>query len=123
MRAQAKALDAWRASGRPIGPLHGLPVALKDIIDTKGIPTENGTAIDAGRVPDRDAAVVQRLKAAGAVILGKTVTTELAFLTPAGTRNPHDPARHARRLVVGVGRGRGGRDGAAGGRHPDRRGR
>jgi aspartyl-tRNA(Asn)/glutamyl-tRNA(Gln) amidotransferase subunit A len=92
VRAQAKALDAHRGTGRPIGPLHGLPVGLKDIIDTRRIPTENGTAIDAGRVPREDAFVVARLKAAGALILGKTATTELAFFSPAPTRNPANPA-------------------------------
>lgn len=86
--AQARALDARRQSGAPIGPLHGLPVALKDIIDTKGIPTENGTPIDAGRVPAADAWIVARLRAAGAVILGKTVTTECAYMHPGKTRNP-----------------------------------
>jgi Asp-tRNA(Asn)/Glu-tRNA(Gln) amidotransferase A subunit family amidase len=85
---QAKALDAYRGKGRPLGPLHGLPVAIKDIIDTARIPTENGTAVDAQRVPEADAAVVERLKASGAIIMGKAVTTELAFLTPSKTRNP-----------------------------------
>ncbi|ADZ69028.1 amidase [Polymorphum gilvum] len=89
--AEAARLDALRTSGRPIGPLHGLPVALKDVIDTARIPTENGTALDAGRVPVEDATVVRRLKAAGALIMGKTVTAELAFLHPGKTRNPHDP--------------------------------
>ena len=89
--AQAERLDQWRQAGRPVGPLHGLPVGLKDIIDTKGIPTENGTAIDAGRVPKADAWIVSRLRAAGAIILGKTVTTECAFMQPGKTRNPHDP--------------------------------
>jgi Asp-tRNA(Asn)/Glu-tRNA(Gln) amidotransferase A subunit family amidase len=89
---QARRLDAFRASGRPVGPLHGMPVALKDIIDTARIPTENGCAVDKGRVPTRDAHVVTRLKAAGAVIMGKTVTTELAFLAPGKTRNPHNHA-------------------------------
>lgn len=89
--AQAQRLDQWRQSGRPLGPLHGLPVGLKDIIDTKGIPTENGTPIDAGRIPTEDAWVAARLRAAGAVILGKTVTTEGAYLHPGKTRNPHDP--------------------------------
>ena len=92
VRAQAKALDAHRATGRPIGPLHGVPVGIKDIIDTARIPTENGTALDAGRVPREDAFVVARLKAAGALILGKTATTELAFFSPAPTRNPANPA-------------------------------
>ena len=90
---QAEALDRHRASGRTIGPLHGLPVGIKDIIDTAGIPTENGTELDAGRVPTEDAFVVTRLKQAGALIFGKTVTTELAFLAPGKTRNPHDPGR------------------------------
>lgn len=90
---QAKQLDQWRQSGKPLGPLHGLPVGLKDIIDTKGIPTENGTPIDAGRVPAEDAWIVARLRAAGAIILGKTVTTECAFMHPGKTRNPHN-GRH-----------------------------
>lgn len=89
---QAEAADARRKSGRQIGPLHGLPVALKDIIDTKGIPTANGTVIDAGRVPERDAEIVQKLRAAGAIIIGKTVTTELALMYPGKTRNPVNPA-------------------------------
>jgi Asp-tRNA(Asn)/Glu-tRNA(Gln) amidotransferase A subunit family amidase len=91
-RKQARALDAHRQAGRAIGPLHGLPVALKDIIDTAKIPTENGCALDKGRVPIRDAAIVERLKAAGAIIMGKTVTTELAFLQAGATRNPHHTA-------------------------------
>lgn len=85
---QARALDARRQSGAAIGPLHGLPVALKDVIDTKGVPTENGTPIDAGRVPTEDAFIVARLRAAGAIILGKTVSTECAFMHPGKTRNP-----------------------------------
>lgn len=89
---QAQRLDAWRQSGKALGPLHGLPVGLKDIVDTKGIPTENGTAIDAGRVPAQDAWIVARLRAAGAIILGKTVTTECAFMHPGKTRNPHNGA-------------------------------
>jgi len=90
VRAQAEALDARRMKGLALGPLHGIPVALKDIIDTKGIPTENGTIIDAGRVPKRDAELVSRLRSAGAVIFGKTHTTPLAYMTPAKTRNPHN---------------------------------
>lgn len=85
---QAGELDARRAAGKAIGPLHGLPVGIKDIVDTAGIPTENGTIIDAGRVPDKDAAIVEKLKSAGAIIMGKTVTTELALLHPSRTRNP-----------------------------------
>jgi Asp-tRNA(Asn)/Glu-tRNA(Gln) amidotransferase A subunit family amidase len=91
-RQQAKALDAQRQAGRPIGALHGLPVALKDIIDTAKIPTENGCPLDAGRIPIKDAAIVARLKAAGAVIMGKTITTELAYMHAGPTRNPLNPA-------------------------------
>lgn len=88
VRDQAKQLDQYRLRGMPLGPLHGIPVALKDIIDTKAIPTENGTQIDSGRVPTKDAVIVDRLRSAGAIIFGKTRTTELAFLEPCETINP-----------------------------------
>ncbi|HEX9182637.1 MAG TPA: amidase [Burkholderiales bacterium] len=88
---QARARDADRREGRPTGPLHGVPVGIKDIIDTGDMPTEDGTALHAGRMPDTDAAVVAMLRAAGAVILGKTVTTECAYFHPGKTRNPHNP--------------------------------
>jgi Asp-tRNA(Asn)/Glu-tRNA(Gln) amidotransferase A subunit family amidase len=90
--AQARARDRDRSEGRPLGALHGLPVGIKDIIDTADMPTEDGTVLHAGRRPDADAAVVRMLRAAGAVIFGKTVTTELATYAPGKTRNPHDPA-------------------------------
>lgn len=89
---QAEALDRYRQTGRAVGPLHGLPVGVKDIIDTADLPTENGNALDRGRRPTEDAWLVGRLKAAGAVIPGKTVTTECAYLAPAKTRNPHNPS-------------------------------
>ena len=73
----------------PQGALAGVPVAVKDIIDTADQPTENGTPLDAGRRPGADATVVRRLRAAGALILGKTVTTELACGAARATRNPH----------------------------------
>ncbi len=92
-RSQADACDAMQRAGRPLGPLHGIPVGLKDIIDTADMPTEYGTVLCAGRRPARDATVVSRLRAAGAVIMGKTVTTELAVVHPAGTRHPLDPTR------------------------------
>jgi Asp-tRNA(Asn)/Glu-tRNA(Gln) amidotransferase A subunit family amidase len=92
-RAAAKAVDDYRASGRPIGALHGLTVGVKDIIDTADMPTENGTRIDAGRRPGKDATIVRRLREAGAIVMGKTVTTELAYFSPGKTRNPHDPER------------------------------
>lgn len=88
--AQARALDDRRKSGASLGSLHGLPVGIKDVIDVARVPGENGTGIDRGRVPGEDAALVARLRAAGAVIMGKTVTTEMAFLHPSKTRNPHD---------------------------------
>jgi len=89
--SQAEELDTIRQAGRPVGPLHGVPIGLKDIIDTDDFPTERGTPIFSGRKPSNDAALVERLREAGAVILGKTATTELAFMHPAETRNPHDP--------------------------------
>jgi Asp-tRNA(Asn)/Glu-tRNA(Gln) amidotransferase A subunit family amidase len=89
--AQARAADELRKSGAPVGPLHGVPVGIKDIFDTADMPTEDGTVLHAGRTPAEDAAVVARLRAAGAVIMGKTVTTELATYTPGKTRNPHNP--------------------------------
>jgi Asp-tRNA(Asn)/Glu-tRNA(Gln) amidotransferase A subunit family amidase len=89
--AQARAADEWRLSGRPTGPLHGVPVGIKDIFDTADMPTENGSVLHAGRTPSRDATAVARLRAAGAVIMGKTVTTEFAYFAPGKTRNPHNP--------------------------------
>lgn len=85
---QARRADARRAAGAPTGPLHGIPVAVKDIIDTEDMPTENGSPVFAGRQPEADAAVVSALKQAGAVIMGKTVTAELAASHPGKTRNP-----------------------------------
>ncbi len=88
---QARAADERKRSGEPIGPLHGVPVGLKDIIDTADMPTENGTVLHKGRTPRSDATVVTSLRGAGAVILGKTVTTECAYFSPGKTRNPHNP--------------------------------
>ena len=90
--AQARAADEWRLGGRQIGPLHGVPVGIKDIIDTADMPTENGSVLHAGRTPSRDAPVVAMLRGAGAIIMGKTVTTEFAGAAPGKTRNPHNPA-------------------------------
>lgn len=88
--SQARARDLDRAQGRPMGPLHGVPVGVKDIIDTCDMPTEDGTVLHAGRTPIHDAVVVANLRAAGAVIMGKTVTTECATYSPGKTRNPHN---------------------------------
>ena len=88
--AQARVLDDHRRQGGALGPLHGIPVAIKDIIDTADYPTEFGSPVFAGRQPNFDAA---KLRAAGAVIIGKTVTTEFAYFNPGKTRNPHDVER------------------------------
>ncbi|HEX6338787.1 MAG TPA: amidase [Jiangellaceae bacterium] len=88
---QARRLDAVPSGER--GPLHGIPVGVKDIIDTADLPTEYGSPIYAGHRPAEDAEVVSRLRAAGAVIVGKTVTTEFALFQAGPTTNPHDPNR------------------------------
>lgn len=90
---QAKAADDRRKRGDPIGPLHGVPLGIKDIFDTSDYGTEFGSPLWAGRTPRRDATAVASLRAAGAVIMGKTVTTEYAYFNPGKTRNPHDPER------------------------------
>ncbi len=90
---QAKAADSAIQAGLPLGPLHGVPVGIKDIIDTKDMPTEDGTVLHKGRQPQDDATVVSKLREAGAVIIGKTVTTELAVFSPGKTKNPHDVTR------------------------------
>lgn len=92
--AQAAACDALRQKGLATGPLHGIPVALKDIIETRDMPTQRGTAIFKGRQSETDARIVEMLREAGAVIMGKTVTTELAFVHANETRNPHN-AKHS----------------------------
>ena len=90
---RAAMLDRLRGTGRAVGALHGVPVAIKDVIDTADEPTENGTPVDRDRVPERDAASVTALRAAGALIAGKAATAEMAFLYPGPTRNPRDPSR------------------------------
>ena len=92
-RRQARALDEARANGRPMGSLHGIPVGVKDTFDTNDMPTEDGTVLHASRRPRHDCTAVALLRQAGAVIMGKTVTTELAMFTPGKTHNPRDPAR------------------------------
>src|SRR5215210_8154663 len=85
--ADARARDAEK----PRSPLHGIPVAIKDIIDTADMPTEYGSPIYVGHRPRADAACVTLLRDAGAVIMGKTVTAEFAMSHPGKTRNPLDP--------------------------------
>jgi Asp-tRNA(Asn)/Glu-tRNA(Gln) amidotransferase A subunit family amidase len=88
---QAREADAVRRQGRAVGLLHGVPIGVKDIIETEDMPTENGSPVFAGRRTARDAAIVSQLRQAGAVIMGKTVTTEMAVFHPGKTRNPHRP--------------------------------
>jgi Asp-tRNA(Asn)/Glu-tRNA(Gln) amidotransferase A subunit family amidase len=90
---QACEADRIQQDGQTLGLLHGIPVGVKDIFDTGDMPTEDGTVLHAGRQPQEDATAVALLREAGAVILGKTVTTELAVYAPGKTRNPHDLER------------------------------
>jgi Asp-tRNA(Asn)/Glu-tRNA(Gln) amidotransferase A subunit family amidase len=92
-RADAdRATSRWRA-GRPLSKIDGMPVGIKDIIETADMPTENGSPLFAGFRSERDGASVAALREAGAVVVGKTVTTEFAATEPRGTRNPHDLRR------------------------------
>jgi Asp-tRNA(Asn)/Glu-tRNA(Gln) amidotransferase A subunit family amidase len=88
---QARALDRGGAPGRD-RPLHGVPIGVKDIIDTADLPTEMGSPIYRGNRPTSDAACVALVRSAGAIILGKTVTCEFAGMTPGPTANPHNTA-------------------------------
>ena len=90
---KAEESDKHRKSGKPMGSLHGIPVALKDIIGTYDMPTECGTVLRKGKTQSQDAEIVDLLKSAGAIIMGKTATSELAYLGPPDTRNPHDYSR------------------------------
>lgn len=98
-QAQAQAADAKLAAGEPVGPLHGLPVVHKDLFETKGMRTTYGSPIFADHVPDFDALIVERLRAAGAISLGKSNTPEFGagsqtFNAVFGaTRNPYDLSR------------------------------
>ncbi len=82
---------ALTAAAKATGPLAGIAVGVKDIFDTHDMPTEYGSALYAGNRPASDAAIVAMMRAKGAVVVGKTVTTEFAFLQPPGTRNPRNP--------------------------------
>ena len=90
---KAKEADEYRKSGKPLGSLHGLPVAVKDIIGTLDMPTECGTVLRKEMTGAQDAEVVNLIKIAGAIVMGKTVTTELAYFSPGKTTNPHDSLR------------------------------
>ena len=88
VRTQARQRDRQA----PVGPLHGVPIGIKDVINTADMPTEYNSTIYQGHRPTADADCVTRLKTAGAIIMGKTVTTEFAFRRPGKTTNPHNPA-------------------------------
>lgn len=90
--ADARQADAAVAEGRPLGPLHGVPIGLKDIYYTAGIPTKAGSEVYKDFVPDYDATSLTLLRKAGALMLGKAVTTEFACLDPSPTYNPWNPA-------------------------------
>jgi aspartyl-tRNA(Asn)/glutamyl-tRNA(Gln) amidotransferase subunit A len=87
-RADARRLDEELQRGHDRGPLHGMPVGIKDIIDVRGWPTLAGSSLRAGHLATEDAPLVSRLRERGAVLIGKTVTTEFAGFDPAPTRNP-----------------------------------
>lgn len=92
---QAREADLRQRSGAPLGPLHGLPVGIKDVFDTADAPSEYGSPSLAGRRPDRDADAVARLRDAGAVIMGKTVASEFGMYAATSCRNPRDGRRSA----------------------------
>ncbi|HEY1782823.1 MAG TPA: amidase [Roseiarcus sp.] len=90
--AADRSTERWR-TGKPLSPIDGMPIGVKDIIETIDMATENGSPLFAGFQGNRDGASVAALRDAGAVILGKTVTTEFAWMQPRATRNPWDVTR------------------------------
>lgn len=90
---QAEIADKRHYDGEAEGPLNGVPVGIKDIFDTEDFPTEYGSLIHEGRRTFNDASAVAQLRQAGAIVLGKTVTTEFAVYAPGKTTNPHDASR------------------------------
>jgi Asp-tRNA(Asn)/Glu-tRNA(Gln) amidotransferase A subunit family amidase len=90
--AADRSTERWR-TGKPLSPIDGMPIGIKDIIETIDMPTENGSPLFAGFRSERDSASVAALREAGGVIVGKTVTTEFAASEPRGTRNPWDQTR------------------------------
>ncbi|ESS02387.1 MAG: aspartyl/glutamyl-tRNA amidotransferase subunit A [uncultured archaeon A07HR67] len=104
--ARETAADAERAveAGAPLGPLHGVPVAIKDLDDVAGVRTTSGSALFDDRIADSDSPFVERLKRAGAVIVGKTNTPEFGLGTTTTTGSPGRPARRSIRTASRAGR-------------------
>src|SRR5690606_32481816 len=92
-RTDADAASARWKAGQPVSPVDGMPVGIKDVMETADMPTEQGSPLFAGWRGGRDCAAVAALREAGAVIVGKTVTTEFAATQPRGTCNPWDVSR------------------------------
>ena len=90
---KAAEADEHRKSGKPVGSLHGVPIAVKDIIGTVDMPTECGTVIRKGKSYSQNAEIIDLLHSSGAIVIGKTATSELAYLGPSSTTNPHDKTR------------------------------
>ena len=90
---KATEADEHRKSGKPVGSLHGVPIAVKDIIGTVDMPTECGTVIRKGKSYSQNAEIIDLLHSSGAIVMGKTATSELAYLGPSSTTNPHDKTR------------------------------
>ncbi|MGL4441758.1 MAG: amidase [Bosea sp. (in: a-proteobacteria)] len=93
--SRARLADRMQAEGLPLGPLHGVPVGVKDVFDTCDMPSEYGSTFHNGRRPRLDAAVVTHLRRSGAIIMGKTTTSEFGMYHQSKARNPHDPTRSA----------------------------
>ena len=90
---KAAEADEHRKSGKPVGSLHGVPIAVKDIIGTVDMPTECGTVIRKGKSYSQNAEIIDLIHSSGAIVMGKTATSELAYLGPSSTTNPHDKTR------------------------------
>ena len=114
--AADRSTERWRA-GKPLSPIDGMPIGVKDIIETIDMPTENGSPLFAGFQGNRDGASVAALRDAGALILGKTVTTEFAWMQPRATTQSVGPDADARRLQQRLCGGGGGRRGQRRDRH------